>query len=110
MENRTFDVMNTGGAVTSTTTGETIAVPQYRELTAYLSVTAVSGTAPTLNAVIESSPDGSVWYTHTSFTQATASTTEAKSLSNFGKNIRVVSTLGGTTPSFTFTLKATGKA
>jgi hypothetical protein len=99
-----------GGALGATTTGETIYVGGYRAIDMYMSCTAVSGTSPTLNCVVSSSADGTVWITHTTFTQVTTAATELKFLEKFGNYIRVVSTIGGSsTPTVTFTLKAVGK-
>lgn len=73
----------------------------------YLSVTAVTGGADTLDVKLQDSPDGTTWYdVGTAFTQATAATSERKALTNLGRFIRAVSTVGaGATVSFT--VKAT---
>ena len=108
--NQEFDVITPGGAMGTTTTGNAIDVSQFRAIDMYLSATAVSGTSPTMDAVVSSSADGTVWITHTTFTQVTAATTELKFLEKFDKYIRVVCTIGGSaTPTVTFTLKAVGK-
>ena len=99
-----------GGALGTTTTGETIYVGDYTNIDMYMSATAVSGTSPTLDCVVSSSADGSVWITHTTFTQVTAAAAEKKNLTAFGNYIRVISTIGGSsTPIVTFTLKSVGK-
>lgn len=70
----------------------------------YLNVTAVSGTSPTLDVVIESLVDG-VWMSEGAFTQATGVTTGKIELTNLPCDIRVRHTIGGTaTPTFTFTV------
>lgn len=95
-----------------TETGQTgaIDVSDIDEMSVFLNVSAGSGTNPTLDVVIEDSPDGVKWHTKESFTQATGITTEAKRITNFGKFIRVKRTIGGTdTPTFTFDVKATGR-
>jgi len=108
--NQEFDVITPGGALGTTTTGNAIDVSDATVLDIYMSATAVSGTSPTLDAVIWSSADGTVWISHTAFTQVTAATTELKSLTNFGRFIRCVATIGGSaTPTVTFTLKAVKK-
>lgn len=98
-------------SATKTATGQTDAIDAsgVDELSVFLNVTDVSGTSPTLDVVIQDSPDGTTWYDKESFTQATAATSEAKRLTNFGKFVRVKYTIGGTTPSFTFEVKATGR-
>lgn len=67
-----------------------------------LSVTSCSGGADTLDVKIQDSMDGTVWFDVAVFTQATAATTERKTLTNFGQFLRAVATLGaGTTAAFT---------
>ena len=71
-------------------------------------VTAASGTTPTLDVLLEDSVDGGVtWNTVATFTQATAATRQVVSVTTpFTDRIRVRWTVGGTTPSFTFTVIA----
>jgi hypothetical protein len=108
--NMQFDVITNTAALGATTTGNKIDVGAFTGMDIYMSCTAVSGTSPTLDAVIWSSADGTVWISHTAFTQITAAATELKSLTAFGRYIRVIATIGGTaTPTVTFTLKAVGK-
>lgn len=78
----------------------------YSEVYLALDVTAVTGTVPTLDIKVQISPDGVIWYDEgTSFTQVTAaSRPPVKKITNFGKNVRIAYTIGGTTPSFTFSL------
>ena len=76
------------------------------EVALYLDVTAASGTSPTLDVVYQTTVDGgTTWFTHTSMTQATAATTEKKVIANSGVYSRILYTIGGTTPSFTFTVR-----
>tara|TARA_R110000764_G_scaffold100369_1_gene185344 strand:- start:197 stop:532 length:336 start_codon:yes stop_codon:yes gene_type:complete len=111
MKNQQFDVITTGASLGATTTGNKIDVGSFRDIDMYMSCTAVSGTSPTLDAVVYSSADGTVWIAHTTFTQITAASTELKYLNKFGRYIRVVATIGGSsTPTVTFTLKAIGKS
>jgi len=79
----------------------------YDEVVGYLDVTAASGTSPTLDINFQNSVDGgTVFFTHTSFTQATGTTTERKVFTApNGIDGRMQVTLGGTTPSFTLTLR-----
>lgn len=78
---------------------------EYNEMVAYLSVTAVSGTSPTLDIAFETLVNG-IYYAHTTLTQATAATTERKVIPfPIGVDGRIVATIGGTsTPTVTFTL------
>ncbi len=74
---------------------------------AQLDVTAASGTSPTLNAVIEDTLDGSNWNTVGTFAQRTAAGREVINITTpFSDRLRVRWTVGGTTPSFTFSVVA----
>jgi len=72
-----------------------------------LNVTAATGTSPTLAVIIEDSLDGgSTWNTIGTFTSATGVTRQVINIpSPFGELIRVTSTLGGTTPNFTYSVE-----
>lgn len=72
-------------------------------------VTAVTGTNPTLDAILQTSVDGTNYYTVGSFTQKTAITAaEAKKFGPLGDLSRWAWTIGGTsTPTFTFAITAT---
>jgi len=74
-----------------------------------LAVTARSGTNPTLDAAVQTSADKSTWRTLGSFTQATAVGSERKSFAGCDRYARVASTIGGTTPSFTFSVTGDAK-
>lgn len=70
-------------------------------------VTAVSGTTPSMTLTVEWSPDGSTWYqgdTADTFTALTAAGKKVKTFQVKGVLARVVYTISGTTPSFTFSL------
>ena len=97
------------GAVTATGSGSACDVSQYTQALVTLDVTAVSGTTPTMTVKIQTSDDGgTTWYDlpNASFTQATGATTQAIQITNFGDMLRAAYTVGGTTPSFTFSVKA----
>ncbi len=68
-----------------------------------LDVTASSGTSETLDVDIETSPDGVNWYVAGSFAQATGVTSERKTVA-IDRYVRAAWDIGGTTPSFTFSL------
>lgn len=72
-----------------------------------LDISAASGTTPTLDVVVQCSSDNATWYTAGTFTQATGTGTERKVV-NLDRYVRASWTIGGTTPSFTFSL--TGEA
>lgn len=102
-------------ARTASGTGD--AFPGFGEadkLAAQLVVSARSGTNPTCDVVVQHSIDGgSTWFDLISFTQATAATSELKAYSDvqassaqvIGDRLRAKWTLGGTNPSFTFSVK-----
>ena len=71
-----------------------------------LDVTAASGTTPTLDVTIETAEDaaGTNGRSLGAFAQKTAAGNERKSFDGFDRFYRAVWTVGGTTPSFTFTL------
>lgn len=73
-------------------------------LIAQLNVTAVAGTTPTLNVVIEDSVDGVNWNTIGTFTQKTGVSREVIRISTpFASKLRATRTIGGTAgPSFTY--------
>lgn len=59
----------------------------------------------TLDIVIQDSPDGTNWYTHTTCAQITANGTVTKRLDKFRRYVRCAITLGGTS----FVLGITGQ-
>jgi len=75
-------------------------------LSLLVDVTAVTGTTPTLDLSVEwSSDNGTTWFkadTADTLAQITAAKKTAKRFSALASWFRVVWTIGGTTPSFTF--------
>lgn len=75
-----------------------------------LAVTASSGTTPTLDVALEWSMDGGTTWspaeTADSFTQMTGTGSKVKVFTVKSPTYRVVWTIGGTTPSFTFWVRA----
>jgi len=72
-------------------------------LRAQLNVTAASGTAPTLNVLIEDTLDGVNYNTIGTFAQKTAAGREVINVTvPFSETLRVSWTVAGTNPSFTF--------
>lgn len=97
-------------ARTATFNGAAVEIPVGRELIATLDVTAASGTTPTLDVKLQHSPDGAIWSDlGTAFAQKTAIGTEVKVFTGIHGFVRVISTIGGTTPSFTYSVYATGR-
>ena len=93
-----------------TSSGDTKSAPkevaEYREAVFFLKVTSVSGTDPTLDVkIVTYDPASGDWFDLVSFTQATGTTKEMKAVSSgLGHKIAVEYTIGGTTPSFTFSV------
>lgn len=73
---------------------------------AKVDVTAASGTSPTLTVVIEDSRDGVTWTVRDTFGVKTGVSNETRALPA-GMDVfqRVSWTVGGTTPSFTFSVQ-----
>lgn len=77
------------------------------KLRVQLDVTAASGTTPTLDVLVEDSLDGTNWNTIGTFAQKTAAGREVINITTpFSNQVRVRWTIGGTTPSFTFSVAA----
>lgn len=100
-------------SATKTTSGQLIEsfdVGDYDELILFATVTAASGTTPTLDLVFMSSPDNTNWFTHSLMTQITATGNTLLSVpQNIGQYCSVYWAIGGTTPSFTFSLDVVAK-
>lgn len=69
-----------------------------------LDVTAASGTLPTLGVAIQTSHDGSTWRELGAFTGLTTTGSQRISLGGLDRYVRAVWTIGGTNPSFTFSV------
>jgi len=107
--------LHTSAAETATVTGADVDTEQLGSANFYLDVTAATGTTPTLDVKIqEKDPVSGKYFDLFSFTQKTAISSERKSYGSgagelLGKVIRYVATIGGTTPSFTFSLSMVGR-
>jgi len=103
--------LHASAAETATGQSAGFNVSRFREALVELNVTAVAGT-PTLDMKIQTSDDGTDWYDMgASFTQITGILKPAVlKLTNFGSFVRGFWTIGGSTPSFTFTMKLVAKA
>lgn len=81
-------------------------IGDYDRVAIYVPVTTVAGTTPTLDLVLEDSPDnGATWFTVATATQVTAVGQAVIRLGTntaFAGRLRLRWTIGGTTPSFTF--------
>lgn len=74
-----------------------------KTLVVQVDVTAVAGTGPTLDVVVEDTVDGTNWHQVASFGQRTAPGVDVVRITTpFAPTLRVRWAIGGTTPSFTF--------
>jgi hypothetical protein len=100
------------GSSAETANGNSAAVEVEGEaLAATLDMTAVGGTTPTLDVVLEDAPnDTGPWTTLSTFGQKTAVSKEVQRVTNkaFHRFIRARWTIGGSgSPNFTFSVQAT---
>lgn len=96
-------------AMTTTTTGEWYELGDRGELRLDLAITAVSGTAPSLHVQIETAKTTSgTARAVDAFGPTFATGSERRAMGGLDRFVRYVATLGGTSPSFTFSL--TGEA
>ena len=94
-------------ARTATGTGTAFDAARATALEVTLAVTAASGTTPTLDLALQTSVDGgTTWQTVKAFSQKTGTTTDVGVFGPLGSKLRWSWTIGGTTPSFTFTVTA----
>ena len=95
-------------ARTATANGTAFDTSDVDEITATLDVTAASGTDETLDVILQTTADGTNYYTAGSFAQKTAAAAESKVFTGLGSLSRWRWTIGGTdTPTFTFSVAAT---
>ena len=100
---QTSNVNDLNGVLTATTTSATVTQGNVQSASFNVVVTAVSGTAPTLDISIEESDDsGTNWYPIFQMARITANGSYRTPVIRLsGNRIRYVQTVGGTTPSFT---------
>ncbi len=98
-------VVNSAARTTSGDSGVLTGFGGVSTLRAQLEATVVGGVAPTLDVVIEDTLDGTNWNTIGTFSQKTAASREVINVTTpFADRLRVRWTMGGTTPSFTFSV------
>lgn len=95
-------------ARTATAAGTAFATEDIDEIEAELVITAVAGTNPTLDVILETKTDTGAYYTVAAFPQQTGTTAGVgRVFSGLGDTCRWSWTIGGTdTPSFTFSVAA----
>lgn len=99
------DVTLHSGAITATTTGDPIDIRR-GTLRLTLDVTVVAGTNPTLDVELQTRRDSDdTWRAVASFAQSTGVDAERAVFPGIDRQVRLVSTVGGTgSPSFTFSV------
>lgn len=101
------DAALASAARTVTGAGSAFDTDQAQSLEGFLTVTAASGTTPTLDVRLETSVDGGTSYdTVGAFSQKTTTGTDNHVFGPLGDTCRWAWTIGGTTPSFTFSISA----
>ena len=102
--------------ITANGNSGSLAVGAYRELALDITVSAVSGTSPTLNFVLNRIGANGNAYAVWTGAQLTAAGVQSASIGaglainvSFGATAELVWTVGGTSPSFTVTLSLLGK-
>ncbi len=95
-------------AIARTVSGDSGAVAGFGDkvsLRAQLNVTVAAGTSPTLDVVVEDTLDGTNWNVLGTFTQRVAPGREVINITGlFTDRLRARWTIGGGTPSFTFSV------
>lgn len=106
----------TAYTATSATGSGALSVGQYRELAYDATISAVSGTTPSLTLILERQGADGNWYQVFASSAITAAGVVSASLGAglstavaFGQTVRVRWTITGTTPSFTVTHSLIGK-
>jgi len=105
-----FD-LSPAAALTASVAGTGAEIADAGVLRLTQTVTAATGTTPTLTTDVQTSRDNGVadaWRTVASFTQKTAASTERKCFAGCDHYVRLNHTVGGTTPSFTVTYTGSG--
>jgi hypothetical protein len=108
MSDRRTHVITLSASSAKTGSGDSgpVSVERYTEALLFIDVTAVAGTNPTLDFDVEVGPaDGEMGFTHTEPAQITGAGKALVKLSNIGPWLRLKWTLGGTSPSFSFSAK-----
>jgi hypothetical protein len=96
--------LHESAARTATGSGSALELGDRGTLRLILTVSAASGTTPTLDVTVETSFDGSTWRSAGTFAQRTSAASERKSFPGCDRFVRISYTIGGTTPSFTFSV------
>lgn len=104
-QNAVDTLLASAARTTTGTSSEVAGFESATSLVVQLNVTAASGTSPTLDVVLQDTVDGTNWNTVATFTQATAVTRSVQRVTvPFTNRLRISYTIGGVTPSFTFSV------
>jgi len=98
---RAISLLSSGTYTAATSYSTAFDVSSYAEGQIFINVTAEADTS-TLDVAVQVSPDNSVWYTHTTVAQITATGQYRTALTNFGNYLRIKHIVGGT--SFTYSI------
>lgn len=102
--------LKASGAVTANGTSNSADVTIFEQGLLLIDITAVSGTTPTIDFKVQVKIAGDwVDLPGVTIAQQTAVGKVVTALNNIGKEIRVSYTVGGTAPSFTFSITFLGK-
>lgn len=96
---RVVTFLSSGIKTAATAQSSAFDVSAYNEGQIFIDVTA-EGSVSTLDIVIQTSPDNSTWYTHTTVSQITATGQTRQAVTNFGNYMRIYYTVGGTSMTF----------
>lgn len=105
----TVPVTFSNGVLSATATGAAVEFGDRNSLRLDLVISAATGTSPTLDVAVQTSPDGTTWTAVAAFAQQTGAATVRKLFAPLDRFVRVVETLGGTA-SPTFTRVISGEA
>lgn len=92
------------GTIAATASSTGVELGDRNHLRLDIVISAASGTTPTLDVAVQTSPDNATWTTVASFAQQTTTATVHKLFGPIDRFVRVTETITGTTPSFTRTI------
>jgi hypothetical protein len=97
-----------GSTGTGSAVGPQLECERFATLRLKLDVFAASGTLPTLDVVVQHSPDGTTWADLAAFAQKTGVANEWKVFGPCHRFVRPKWTIGGTSPAFQFSVLGQG--
>jgi hypothetical protein len=97
-----------GSTGTGAAVGPQLECERFASMRLKLDVVAVGGAAPTLDVVVQHSPDGATWTDLAAFAQKTTVSSEQKVFGPCHRFVRPKWTIGGTSPAFAFSVLGQG--